>query len=386
MPASSRPRGITRDPARAESSILNHPSLEPDVEFGINFFPCLSPAQRSAEQHFREVLHLASLCDGLGYAHVREVEHYFEPYGGYSPNPIVLLSALSQVTRKARLVTGAVLPAFNNPLKLAGEIGMLDAISGGRLDVGFARAFLPHEFERFGVSLDESRRRFTEGVEQVRLLLEQENVSHQGEFHGFRNVTSLPRPTQQPRPPLWTAALSTPQSFEEAGRNGYGVMAIPLDAKRMFELFGIYREAWRSAGHPGKGRIMNSFLMCCAPTRQEAIETARDPVNGHLQGLVESASGWLEGASTKDYPGYDKMIAQLREEDFDQQLRKGLAWVGSPDDIAAVMMDYHKRVGGFEIASLLVTPSTMPVAAAERSMRVFAEHVMPKVAELAEAA
>ena len=48
-----------------------------------------------------------------------------------------------------RLVTGAVVPAFNNPLKLAGEIGMLDAISGGRFDVGFARAFLPHEFRRF---------------------------------------------------------------------------------------------------------------------------------------------------------------------------------------------------------------------------------------------
>ena len=50
------------------------------------------------------------------------------------------------------------------PLKLAGEIGMLDGISNGRLEVGFARAFLPHEFAQFGVSLDESRRRFTEGL------------------------------------------------------------------------------------------------------------------------------------------------------------------------------------------------------------------------------
>jgi alkanesulfonate monooxygenase SsuD/methylene tetrahydromethanopterin reductase-like flavin-dependent oxidoreductase (luciferase family) len=60
----------------------------------------------------------------------------------------------------ARLVTGAVLPIFNHPLKLAGEIGMLDAISGGRLDVGFARAFLPHEFRRFGRSPDESVARY----------------------------------------------------------------------------------------------------------------------------------------------------------------------------------------------------------------------------------
>jgi alkanesulfonate monooxygenase SsuD/methylene tetrahydromethanopterin reductase-like flavin-dependent oxidoreductase (luciferase family) len=350
------------------------------MQFGLNFFPCLAPEQRSAQQHFSEVLHLASLCDGLGFTHVREVEHYFEPYGGYSPNPIVLLAAAARATRKARLVTGAVLPAFNNPLKLAGEIGMLDAISGGRLDVGFARAFLPHEFERFGVSLDESRDRFNEGVEQVRLLLERENVSHEGRFHRFKNVTSLPRPTQKPRPPFWVAALGTPQSFEEAGRNGYNLMAIPIEAKRMFELLGLYRESWRSAGHPGRGVVMNSFFMCCALDRQEAIETARGPIGGHLKGLVDSASGWLAGASTKDYPGYDKIIAQLRQETFEQQLEKGFAWVGTPADILDVMMDYHRKVGGFEIASVHVNPSTMPVAAAERSMRLFSEHVMPRIA------
>ena len=356
------------------------------MQFGLNFFPCLSPEQRSARQHFSEVLHLASLCDGLGYTHVREVEHYFEPYGGYSPNPIVLLAAAASVTRKDRLVTGAVLPAFNNPLKLAGEIGMLDAISGGRLDVGFARAFLPHEFERFGVSIDESRERFTEGMEQVRLLLEREDVSHEGKFHRFRNVTSLPRPTQKPRPPFYVAAIGTPQSFEEAGRNGYGLMAIPLEAKRMRELLGLYREAWRSAGHPGNGTVMNSFLMCCAPDRNEAIEAARGPISGHLEGLVASAAGWLAGTSTKDYPGYDKMIAQLKQETFDQQREKGLAWVGTPADILEMLIDYYRKVGGFEIASLHVNPSVMPLAAAERSMRVFAQHVMPRAAqELAKA-
>ena len=48
---------------------------------------------------------------------------------------------------------------------------MLDAISGGRLDVGIARAFLPHEFRRFGRSPDESVARYREGIEQVDLLL-----------------------------------------------------------------------------------------------------------------------------------------------------------------------------------------------------------------------
>ena len=352
------------------------------VEFGLNFFPCLSPAERSAEQHFREMLHLTGLCDELGYTHVREVEHYFHPYGGYSPNPIVFLAAAAQRTARARLVTGAVLPVFNNPLKLAGEIGMLDAISGGRLDVGFARAFLPHEFERFGVSLEESRRRFTEGIAQVRLLLEQENATAEGEFHSFSNVTSLPRPTQKPRPPLWVAAISTPQSFEEAGRRGDYLMVIPIEAAKMAELLGAYRKAWRSAGHPGRGRVMSSFFMCCAPAREEAIALARGPIGGHQSGLVDAASGWLTGASTKDYPGYDKIIAQLREETFEAMIEKGMAWVGTAADIVEIAREYYRKCGGFEIASLLATPSNMKVETAERSIRLFSKGAMPKLAAI----
>ncbi|HUB97046.1 MAG TPA: LLM class flavin-dependent oxidoreductase, partial [Stellaceae bacterium] len=202
------------------------PKLAP-MQFGLNFFPCLDPAQKPAAQYFRESMHLIGLADALGFTHIRQVEHYFHPYGGYSPNPIVFLAAAAQRTQRARLVTGAVLPAFNHPLKLAGELGMLDGLSGGRLDAGFARAFLPHEFTHFGVNLDDSRRRFAEGVAQVKLLLTGENVSSEGAFHSFRNVTSYPRPTQKPHPPIWVAATSTPQTFEETGRAGYGVMTIP---------------------------------------------------------------------------------------------------------------------------------------------------------------
>jgi alkanesulfonate monooxygenase SsuD/methylene tetrahydromethanopterin reductase-like flavin-dependent oxidoreductase (luciferase family) len=130
------------------------------VQFGVQFFPSVGPSEKSGATYFAESLAIAEQAEQLGFTHARTVEHYFERYGGYSPNPIVFLAALSQRTRTMRLVTGAVLPVFNHPLKLAGEIGMLDAISGGRLDVGFARAFLPHEFRRFGVSPDESQARF----------------------------------------------------------------------------------------------------------------------------------------------------------------------------------------------------------------------------------
>src|SRR5437763_15184740 len=122
------------------------------MQFGVQFFPEAKPEQKTGAAYFRETLTLAEQADNLGFTHIRIVEHYFHHYGGYSPNPMVFLAAAAQRTQHTRLVTGAVLPAFNHPLKPAGEIAMLDAISSGRLDVGFARAFLPHEFRRFGVS------------------------------------------------------------------------------------------------------------------------------------------------------------------------------------------------------------------------------------------
>jgi len=247
------------------------------MEFGIQFFPAVGPDQKPADQYWREALELTQLAEGLGFTNVRTVEHYFLSYGGYSPDPLIFLSAAAALTRSMRLITGAVLPVFNNPLKLAGQIGMVDAISAGRLEVGFARAFLPHEFARFGVSMDESRARFEEGLEQVRRLLEEENVTAQGRFHSFENATSLPRPTQKPRPPFWIAALSTRETFETAGALGHYLMGIPLGGAHMAGLLKSYRDAWTAAGHPGRGKVMLAFHMYCAETTAQAAAVARAP-------------------------------------------------------------------------------------------------------------
>lgn len=348
------------------------------MEFGVQFFPAVGPERISAEQYFDDALNLVELAEPLGYTNARIVEHYFEPYGGYSPNPLIFLTAASQRTKTMRLITGAVLPVFTHPLKLAGEIAMLDAISHGRLEVGFARAFLPHEFFRFNIPLDESRDRFDEGVEAVRRLLEEENVAFKGRFHSFGPTTSLPRPTQKPRPPFWIAAIATPASFEMAGRLGHAVMAIPMGGANMRELLDTYRTAWRKAGHPGEGRIMLAFHMFCAETNIEAVEVAREPLNRYLRALVDSASHWITGTTSKDYAGYDKIIAKLKEDSFESQVALGGALVGTPEMIVKQLRAYSESIGGFDIASLQVNFYDIPFAAARKSMALFARDVMPK--------
>jgi alkanesulfonate monooxygenase SsuD/methylene tetrahydromethanopterin reductase-like flavin-dependent oxidoreductase (luciferase family) len=352
------------------------------MQVGIQFFPDIGPDVKSARDYWQEALFLVGLCDRYGYSHVRTVEHYFHPYGGYSPNPVVFLAAAAQMTKRARLVTGAVLPAFNNPLKLAGELAMLDALCDGRLDIGFARAFLPHEFARFGVKLDESRARFDEGLEQVRLLLEGENVSHEGRFHSFRNVTSLPRPTQRPRPPFYVAAIATKESFERAGAAGHGIMAIPMAGGAMAELINIYRDAWQRAGHKCRGTVMLAFHMVCHQDQAAAEHIAREPLNRYLRSLVAAASDWLSGESSADYPGYDKIVAALAQEDFDTQVAKCAAWVGTPQRILDMVEAYRRQIGDFEIASLQVNFNDVSIADAEASMRLFGEKVLPRLPRL----
>ena len=349
------------------------------MEFGIQFFPTLGPDKKSAFDYFQECLDFTELCDVLGYSHVRTVEHHCNPYGGYSPNPLLFLSAAAQRTRKLRLVTGAVLPVFSHPLKLAGEIGMLDGISGGRLEVGFARAFLPHEFRRFGISLDESKARFAEGIEQVRLLLEQENVSSEGQFHSFEATTTLPRPTQRPRPPFWIAATNSPDSFANAGKMGHWLMTIPLVGGKMREWKAIYQDAWRAAGHNGNGKVMLAFHAFCWPDEREAKEYARRPVEDYMKSLVDASSDWL-GVSSKDYAGYSKIYETLRSVTFDSLLQNGAIFVGTPRQIRDQIAAYREATGGFDVASLQLLFGDLPSDVASRSARLFAEEVIPSFA------
>jgi alkanesulfonate monooxygenase SsuD/methylene tetrahydromethanopterin reductase-like flavin-dependent oxidoreductase (luciferase family) len=348
------------------------------MKFGLQFFPDVKPEEKSAAQYFAEALVLAEEGDRLGFSHIRIVEHYFHYYGGYSPNPIVFLAAAAQRTRQARLVTGAVLPIFNHPLKLAGEIGMLDALSQGRLEVGFARAFLPHEFRRFGRSPDESVARFREGLEQVGLLLSEETVTHRGRFHTIENTTSLPRPTQKPHPKFYIAAQSTPDSFAFAGRMGYSVMAIPLTGAAMRPLLAAYRAAWREAGHPGEGEVMLAFHLFCAEDGDQARAFACPLLEAYLRSLVDAAGDWLDGRVSADYPGYDRMIAKLREANAAELIANGAAWVGTPDEIAGQIARTRAEFGPYEHASLQVNFNMTALADALASLRLFAERVMPR--------
>ena len=154
-------------------------------------------------------------------------------------------------------------------------------------------------------------------------------------------------------------------------------MGIPLDGAQMAELIRVYRDAWSATGHPGRGRVMLAFHMFCAETRQQAAAIACEPLNAYLESIVDAASEWMSGIASKDYPNYQNMIELLSKENFESQVAKGCAWIGTPDDIREAISAYNAQVDGFESASLQVNFGMISHADAERSMRLFAQEVMP---------
>jgi alkanesulfonate monooxygenase SsuD/methylene tetrahydromethanopterin reductase-like flavin-dependent oxidoreductase (luciferase family) len=347
------------------------------MRFGMQFFPDIPEAVKPAAQYYDEAMRLVGLCDQYGYSHIRTVEHYFHYWGGYSPSPIVFLTAASQHTKTARMVTGAVLPAFNSPLKLASDLAMLDGLCHGRLDIGFARAFLPQEFRHFEVDIEESVERFEEGIEQVRLLLEGENVTSKGKFHSFADVTTHPRPTQKPRPNFYVAAVGTPASFERAGRLGHWIMAIPGVGSDPIALMDTYRDAWNAAGHTSKPHIMMAVFMVCHEDRDEALRIAKPNVEAHFGAIVDAMHEYKDGAPASTYKGYDVMRERIAAQTLENQIECHAAFVGTPDDIIGQLTKFDAAVGGCDEVSMQVNFNGIDIDVAEASVRLFGETVIP---------
>jgi alkanesulfonate monooxygenase SsuD/methylene tetrahydromethanopterin reductase-like flavin-dependent oxidoreductase (luciferase family) len=336
------------------------------MKFGIDYFPDAHPDQVSARQYFEDVLDLAGYADELGYDSVKIVEHYFTSYGGYSPDPCLFLAACSQRAPRMRMVTGAVLPVFNHPLKLAGQLTMLDAISGGRLDVGVARAFLPYEFDAFGISMEESRARFEEGIEALIRLWTEENVTFEGKFHRFKNVTSLPRPTQRPHPPIWIAAVVSPESFVWAHHE-------------LAEKLELYRQAYRDHGHEdrrGPGEVMMVLHLYVAPTRAEAREECRTYMEQYLRNFRASAKSWT-GRQSGQYKPYSALEQMLNEITYERVLDETRVIIGDPEEVAS-QLAYIRDTFGEVYPSFQVNFGMMEKARARRSIELFARQVMPR--------
>jgi len=349
------------------------------MRFGINFFPSFRKEDSSTADYYDQCLRLAVRADELGYASAKTVEHSFYDYGGHSPNPCVFLSAIAARTKRIRLVTGAVIPAFHHPAHLGGDLAMLDNMSRGRLDAGFGRAFLPKEFEVYGVPMSESRERFEEAIGIIRNLWVQEKYSFKGKFWEFEDVRLMPRVVQKPHPPIWIAAISTEESFLYAARNGFNLMIVPYAGKpgQLQEFVKTYRRVWAESGHQPGAEQIQVAQFCYVAEKREAAQAGFDRIcKKYLETFADAVVSW-QGKTSDQYPGYDKMVASILATTPEKILQQGGAFVGTPDDVAKQVQDCINLFGPIE-PSMQISFGGSKDDEAFRTLELMASKVFPR--------
>lgn len=138
-------------------------------------------------------------------------------------DPIPLLSYAAALTSRMKLGTSVMLTVLRNPVTLAKSLASLDQLSQGRLMLGVGLGGYADIYAAFGMSRRGRAQRFEEGMQLIKKLWTEDQVTFQGRFWQLDNRSIDPKPLQKPHPPIWFGTRSA-QALRRAVRLGDGWM------------------------------------------------------------------------------------------------------------------------------------------------------------------
>jgi alkanesulfonate monooxygenase SsuD/methylene tetrahydromethanopterin reductase-like flavin-dependent oxidoreductase (luciferase family) len=356
-----------------------HPQA-PDVRQGIAFglFDWVDAAPgRTPGEVYEARLRLLAEADRGDFAVYHLAEHHGTPLG-LAPSPAVFLAAAARVTERIRLAPTTFIVPLYDPLRLVEEIGMLDQLSGGRLEVGVGKGSSPHEAAMLGLTPPETAERFELLMPAVLEALETGVFRRPGADGVPGEPVRVHVPVhQRPHPPLWYPT-SNPASIPRLGDQGYNVLfgfgfvSPPLTVVR--EQSRLFFERFRASAERGEVRyglpgttprfgVMRHVLV--APTDEEALALLRPAFADHHANFTHL---WR-------LHGDERHTAPV---DVDRLLEEGKLYAGSPATVArqvtgaAVDGEVNYVAGAFAWGSLGAETSL-------RSLRLFRDQVIPAV-------
>lgn len=213
------------------------------------FFPELNDAAKADNPklvtgYFTSYLDLWAGDEARGFEGIFFSEHHFG--GAYGASPNLLIAATAMRTRTLRLGVMGVVTPYYQPWRLFEEIGMLDHITGGRLEIGTAVG-IPQEMALVGISMQEARERNEEAIAILDAALANEVISFSGKHFRFENLRPVPRPLQRPAPPKWTTVVSD-DSARKAARRHSKICTGFNPTPRVKAIFDSYRDEADKAG------------------------------------------------------------------------------------------------------------------------------------------
>jgi alkanesulfonate monooxygenase SsuD/methylene tetrahydromethanopterin reductase-like flavin-dependent oxidoreductase (luciferase family) len=335
------------------------------------------------EQMYAGELKLAELADRLGYDSLWAVEHHFDDYA-MCPDNVVLLANVAGRTERMKLGTAAVILPWNDPLRVAEKIIMLDILSGGRALFGMGRGLSRMEFAPFGIDLSESRGRFDEAAAMIVKALESGWISGEGPYYPRPRTQLRPSPPRSFRGRLYCVAGS-PDSVKSCVGVGAALLVIVTrPVPDLMPVFTSYREQWRAVHGTEPPPIALNMNMYC----HEDAEVARERSLLYIHKFFASNVRHYEFtgthfAETKGYERYEEVAQVFRQIGVDAaaDAYAACALTGTPDQILAKLTGIRDVLGDFEL-TVLPSFGAMPYDQAEASLELFAKEVMPGAREL----
>ena len=362
----------------------------------------------------QETLEQCVLADEVGFDYLWFVEHHFLTGFSASPAPDLVYAALSQRTERIRLGLGVVILPYHHPVRVAERVAMLDHLSNGRVDFGTGRS-APYELTGMGIDPRDSRDMWEESLTMVPKIWESDLFSYEGRFWNVPERQVLPKPLQDPHPPIWVAALQ-PSTYDIAAEKGIGVLAFGSSAPGAMEPYvRAYKEKVRSANPVGgaiNGQWASSTLGICLEDDAEAKEMGAQslksffgPDRPYVQGqkdiyarlleqwggvpdhLKQNFSRYVDGGSQEetaadvlDYSG-GAAIAHKVWADLDAKTLSDRAVViaGDPDSCIEALKKHEAT--GIDQMMIMMQTETIPHEKVMKSIELFGKYVIPEFAK-----
>ena len=344
---------------------------------------------RSEYDAYHQVVEQVQLAESVGFDSCWTVEHHFLREYSHCSAPEVLYGYLAAKTSRIRLGHGVVLLPFpyNHPIRVAERIATLDLLSNGRVEFGTGRSGTFIELDGFGIPLNETRARWEEALDMIPKMWMQDTFSYDGTYFHVPERTVVPKPLQQPHPPLWMAATSS-ESHEIAGRKGLGVLSLTtlLTPDDIAARIGRYHQALLEAEPVGatiNPRVAVSQLVHCASTTATARTTAAAPIMWFHEQVFAFTRPFLRD----DVPVSYRYLQGMQGIDtskitFDHLHDQHMIIVGDPVHCIERLYPYYEA--GVDLVLCLMQLHTIPHTTVMESIRLFGEHVIPHFASLPE--
>jgi alkanesulfonate monooxygenase SsuD/methylene tetrahydromethanopterin reductase-like flavin-dependent oxidoreductase (luciferase family) len=330
---------------------------------------------------FDATLALGELVEPLGFDSIWATEHYGSAYS-MQPNPLQYLAYWAGRTSRVDVGTAVVVVPWWNPVRLASELSMLDILlKGRRLHLGLGRGVAPHEYASLGVPQDRSHDYFYEIVDILRAADGSERFSYDGEV--FRVPPTTIRPQARHKGELTInikVAGSSATSSRLAAEHGLGQMFVADDnleqmAAKISRFNGIRAELGLPPDQP-----TTLLWMYCAETEEEAEEGWQFYAN-QMRAVQHHYFEW----NNPGFEGVKGMEHYLKMQSADVAVGDGIVDshrstqpIGTPEQV----IECIRRVQwGISLEKLIVHffYGGMPPEKAEKSLRLFAEQVLPAV-------